>query len=70
MITQLFNVYNHDQFESSNVLTDASRFEVPFKQYTSVNCSSSDETNSKTFMILFAVTDVEYKILTASFFDK
>ena len=38
MITQRFNVCNHDHHETWKTLTTANQSKIPMKQYTSVTC--------------------------------
>ena len=51
IITQIFNVCNHDQHETTKMLTLASQSEVPIQQCISVTCFSSIETSLGNFNI-------------------
>ena len=48
----------------------ANKSRVPIKQKVSVTCFSSIETQSRYFMIPFAVADTKYKLLGKPFFEK
>ena len=70
MITQMFNVWSHDQHDTSKTMTIANQSEVSFKLSISATCFSSIETKWRYFMIPFAATDVKYFILGAPFVEK
>ena len=56
-IIQLFNVCNHDQNDPSKTLATANPSEGPIKQSLSVISFLSIETESRCFIIPFAVAD-------------
>ena len=66
----MFNVWSHDQHDTSKTMTIANQSEVPPNLSISVTCFSSIETKSRHFMIRFAATDVEYIIIGAPFVEK
>ena len=70
MISQLFNVCNHDPHVTSKTLTIANQSEAPVNQLISVTCLSSKGTKSRQFMITFTVADVKYNMLGTPFFEK
>ena len=70
MISQMFNVCNHDQNDTSKTFSIANHSEVPFKQFISVNYFSSKEAKARYFVITFAVAGINYIILRAPFFEK
>ena len=70
LITQMCNVCIYEQYDTSEKLKNGNQFEIPNKRYTSVFGFSSMETNSKYFMIPFAVDVIRCNMLVTSFFEK
>ena len=70
MITQLFDVCDHHQRDTSKRLTIANQSEVPSKQYISVTCFSSIETESRNFFIPFVVADIKVNTPWTPFIKK
>ena len=58
MITQMAHVCDPNQHDTSKTLTIANQSEVPIKHNNSVTCFSSIETKSSSFVIPFAVVDI------------
>ena len=70
MITQMFNVFNHDQNTTSKKLTIANQSEVRVGNHVSVTCFTSIETKSPYFLVPFLVADIISGLLATSVFKK
>ena len=70
MPTQLFNVCDHDQLDTSKTLTVFKYYKLPIKHYKFVTCFSSFETKTRCFILLFALADIRYNVREAPFFEQ